>query len=46
MLKFGAGLLGLIAIASANDTVNLGLLMLAALPFMGLMIASIRDIAE
>lgn len=46
MKKFGAGLLGLIAIASANDTVNLGLLILAAVPFLALISASIRDIAE
>lgn len=46
MKKFGAGLLGLIAVASANDSVNLGLLILAAVPFLALMTSSIRDIAE
>jgi hypothetical protein len=46
MIKFTVGLLGLIAIASAHDNVSLLLLVAAATPFLTLMIASIRDIAE
>lgn len=46
MKKFGVGLLGLIAVASANDTVSTAVLILAALPFLALLIAAIPDIAE
>lgn len=46
MIKFTVGLAGLIAIASAHDNINLGVLMLVAVPFLALMIRAIPDIAE
>ena len=46
MIRFTIGVVGLIAIASANDDVNLGFLALAAVPFVALMLWALPDIAE
>jgi hypothetical protein len=46
MIRFGIGILGLIAVTSAADTVSLVWIVMAALPFIGLMLWALPDIAE
>ena len=46
MIRFTIGLLGLIVISGAHDSVSLLTIALAAIPCLGLMIWSIPDIAE
>jgi hypothetical protein len=46
MIRFGIGILGLIAVTSAHDTVSLAWITLAALPFIGLILWALPDIAE
>jgi hypothetical protein len=46
MKRFGIGLLGLIAVCSANDTVPLMWIVLASVPFVALMLWALPDIAE
>jgi len=46
MIKFSIGLVGLILLSGAHDTVDLILLAAAAVPCGVLMVAAIADIAE
>jgi hypothetical protein len=46
MKRFGLGLVGLIAIASALDSVSLVWIVLASIPCLALMFSALPDIAE
>jgi hypothetical protein len=46
MIKFSAGLIGLIAIASANDGVSLLVLIPAGLACIAVMLSAVAELAE
>jgi hypothetical protein len=46
MIRFGIGIMGLIVVSGAHDTVSLVWIAVAALPFIGLILWALPDIAE